>query len=741
MAGVLALRADGTMSMCTANEEDRGKGRCNHVAHKNNNETIDEFMSRTSNQAKVDKDYSTLEQVDSQKFAEKLIKDNQLSFNKNPNWEEVILNLPNARFSIGSEKDGTLEYAEPIGVKQETVVDEYGAEVEQLTMQWEFRGEVYEADFGQVPKVQDDGTIQIGQSDYRVLPVMAKNKSGYVQFENSIGVLRQDSTASFPKYAMFIDPNNPDKVKIGNTTVDTDKVQKYLNGEDVKLTDAQKWNLDNIDPVAFERYPEFKDNIRGLAAEHHPDEPNDVEWKKFYTYKDQVAYDMDFQLRRMGNTFRKGLVDREKARAAGDSKKLEELEKRPLFYQQNNTNNIKQDLLGRSNVQLADNLNALSALSQSRKVSLAGKGGFDKDRPPESLRMIHPSHKDVFDQLDTASGKNIGLTATIHNADIDDRGFLVKKDKGIAVSDFAPFKYHNDANRAQMAVSHMRQATPVLGGEDPRVLGDSSDKAWQSISGQKMGVNLRVAYTPHKGTFEDATVISESAARKMATKQTQKYNFKPEDVKGDIKVGSHVKAGQYVNGQEIHHDGVIKKAEGNRFYVESTYFMGVGDKIAGRHGNKGVVSKVLPDSEMPQIQQPDGSWKPAEILMSPMGVPGRMNPSQIFETNGGTGRDKFNEKKRAKLPSGNVVDTTAGTQFVMRLNHIADKKLAGYAASKDATRSSKGLRMGEMESLILSSNPERLKVLKYLRNQDNADANNKFEHLMKAIGADVKKID
>jgi DNA-directed RNA polymerase subunit beta len=53
-----------------------------------------------------------------------------------------------------------------------------------------------------------------------------------------------------------------------------------------------------------------------------------------------------------------------------------------------------------------------------------------------------------------------------------------------------------------------------------------------------------------------------------------------------------------------------------------------GDKMAGRHGNKGVVSKIVPDEDMPYLE--DGT--PVDIVLNPLGVPSRMNVGQILET-------------------------------------------------------------------------------------------------------------
>src|SRR4029453_13194370 len=65
-----------------------------------------------------------------------------------------------------------------------------------------------------------------------------------------------------------------------------------------------------------------------------------------------------------------------------------------------------------------------------------------------------------------------------------------------------------------------------------------------------------------------------------------------------------------------------------KVYVSSKRQISVGDKMAGRHGNKGVISKVLPEEDMPFLE--DGT--PVDIILNPLGVPSRMNVGQILET-------------------------------------------------------------------------------------------------------------
>ncbi len=71
--------------------------------------------------------------------------------------------------------------------------------------------------------------------------------------------------------------------------------------------------------------------------------------------------------------------------------------------------------------------------------------------------------------------------------------------------------------------------------------------------------------------------------------------------------------------------GVIKMV---KVYIAMKRKLSVGDKMAGRHGNKGVIARVVPEEDMPYL--PDGT--PVEIVLNPLGVPSRMNVGQILET-------------------------------------------------------------------------------------------------------------
>ena len=98
----------------------------------------------------------------------------------------------------------------------------------------------------------------------------------------------------------------------------------------------------------------------------------------------------------------------------------------------------------------------------------------------------------------------------------------------------------------------------------------------------------------------------------------------------DVKVFSHE------NGDELP-AGVLKQV---RVYIAQKRKISVGDKMAGRHGNKGVVSRILPPEDMPFL--PDGT--PLDIVLNPLGVPSRMNIGQVLEVHLGLAARKLGWK-------------------------------------------------------------------------------------------------
>lgn len=182
--------------------------------------------------------------------------------------------------------------------------------------------------------------------------------------------------------------------------------------------------------------------------------------------------------------------------------------------------------------------------------------------------------------------------------------------------------------------------------------------------------------------------------------------------------------------------GVIKLV---KVYVAMKRKLSVGDKMAGRHGNKGVIARILPEEDMPYL--PDGT--PVEIVLNPLGVPSRMNVGQILETHlgwaahalglyfatpvfdGATEIEIKNWLDRAGLPKGGKTrlydgmsgdvfeqDVTVGYIYMLKLSHLVDDKIHArsigpYSLITQQPLGGKaqfgGQRFGEMEVWALEA--------------------------------------
>jgi DNA-directed RNA polymerase subunit beta len=103
--------------------------------------------------------------------------------------------------------------------------------------------------------------------------------------------------------------------------------------------------------------------------------------------------------------------------------------------------------------------------------------------------------------------------------------------------------------------------------------------------------------------------------------------------------------------------GVIKQIE---VFVAQTRKIQVGDKMAGRHGNKGIVARIVRDEDMPFLE--DGT--PVDIVLNPLGVPSRMNLGQIYETVLGWAGQKLGMKFGTPIFDGATID---------EINHYTDQ--------------------------------------------------------------------
>lgn len=176
-----------------------------------------------------------------------------------------------------------------------------------------------------------------------------------------------------------------------------------------------------------------------------------------------------------------------------------------------------------------------------------------------------------------------------------------------------------------------------------------------------------------------------------------------------------------------------------RVYIANKRKISVGDKLAGRHGNKGVISRILPEEDMPYL--PNG--EPVEVVLNPLGVPSRMNLGQVLEThlgmaakalgvhvetpvfNGATEQDVEDALEEAGLARDGKTElydgrtgekfeerVTVGYMYILKLHHLVDSKIHArstgpYSLVTQQPLGGKaqfgGQRFGEMEVWALEA--------------------------------------
>jgi DNA-directed RNA polymerase subunit beta len=228
----------------------------------------------------------------------------------------------------------------------------------------------------------------------------------------------------------------------------------------------------------------------------------------------------------------------------------------------------------------------------------------------------------------------------------------------------------------------------------------------------------------------DADWVESSKKNQLKKQLYQNYLKKLQDIETEAKIEKYK-----IQVDELQ-PGVVQLA---RVYVAKKRKLQVGDKMAGRHGNKGVIAKVAPVEDMPFL--PDGT--PVDIVLNPLGVPSRMNLGQLFETvlgwaakklgvkyaspifDGATWEDIQEELRKAGLPeTGKTIlydgrtgepfdqEVTVGYIYMMKLVHMVEDKIHArsigpYSLITQQPLGGKaqfgGQRLGEMEVWALEA--------------------------------------
>ena len=203
----------------------------------------------------------------------------------------------------------------------------------------------------------------------------------------------------------------------------------------------------------------------------------------------------------------------------------------------------------------------------------------------------------------------------------------------------------------------------------------------RQVGGLKRGDKLRAA---DFDSLRDEQVFRVSLQEEAASKRVESIADHLEKVRADQRKKLADKERKLEVGHELK-QGILKTV---KVHVALRRNLQVGDKMAGRHGNKGVVSKIVPAEDMPYL--PDGT--PVDIVLSPLGVPSRMNIGQILETHLGLAarglgwkiekmlraeRDKAVKSVRAFLDK--IYNKGGGGETRLRLDDYDDEALLELA--------------------------------------------------------------
>ncbi len=174
--------------------------------------------------------------------------------------------------------------------------------------------------------------------------------------------------------------------------------------------------------------------------------------------------------------------------------------------------------------------------------------------------------------------------------------------------------------------------------DEIRILQEQRDeRIYELFEGRKLTKDLLEGkeVIVKKGTTLKRDLLTGISTKLLKNAEVSSGNI---DIKGEIKEYEQRTERQISILSDIYDEKITKLKQGDelppgvikmvKVFVAMKRKLSVGDKMAGRHGNKGVIARILPEEDMPYL--PDGT--PVEIVLNPLGVPSRMNVGQILET-------------------------------------------------------------------------------------------------------------
>jgi len=233
-------------------------------------------------------------------------------------------------------------------------------------------------------------------------------------------------------------------------------------------------------------------------------------------------------------------------------------------------------------------------------------------------------------------------------------------------------------------------------GDEIRILTDERLKRLEGILGGKEVLADLHDERTNKRLITKGALLDRETIERISTKNLKRirYNDKDPRVNEQIDEIEEMTSRQIEVLRKITNEKIAKLQKGDelppgviklvKVYVAMKRKLSVGDKMAGRHGNKGVIARILPEEDMPYL--PDGT--PVEIVLNPLGVPSRMNVGQILETHLGWAAHSLGNKIAELVRANSDVNTTrelmrkefAGTATLRQLEELDDEMLLRVAA-------------------------------------------------------------
>jgi DNA-directed RNA polymerase subunit beta len=214
--------------------------------------------------------------------------------------------------------------------------------------------------------------------------------------------------------------------------------------------------------------------------------------------------------------------------------------------------------------------------------------------------------------------------------------------------------------------------------DEIRILTDERLKRLEGILGAKEVLADLHDERTNKRLLTKGTILDREAIERIATRNLKRIRYTDKDPRVNEQIDeieemtsrqievlrkiTNEKVAKLQKGDELP-PGVIKMV---KVYIAMKRKLSVGDKMAGRHGNKGVIARILPEEDMPYL--PDGT--PVEIVLNPLGVPSRMNVGQILETHLGWAAHALGEK---------IADLIKANTDAAYVRELMKKEFAGTA--------------------------------------------------------------